>query len=167
MKVPFPYREVDGYLWLPLEKALFAKLPETVTTRGMALYRKKEFHVTLAYFQALLSDAGMSDSKESLLREFSEFVAMHPVIFRTFRDDMRFASREKKRSVVVRCEVSNVEELFQKWETILGIKLDRQPTHVTVYTLQPEIGIGINTMEEMEALPRVDVPEIRNALGLA
>ena len=43
-----------------------------------------------------------------------------------------------------------LEKFFAELQEKYGVKLPLQPTHITLYTLQPEAGIGILSPHELE-----------------
>lgn len=170
MQLPKPYvcaptPEGKSYLWLPLPLEQFSKLPETVVIEDVLLTKRPEFHVTIGNITAIAQSSGLSE--EALLSLFSSYVEEFPIEFDSFIDDFRFMSENMRRSLVVRCTLKNILGLFAVWEKESAHVIPQQPTHVTIYSLAPYRGIGINTKEEMEALVRVNPPEVRDALGLS
>ena len=58
-------------------------------------------------------------------------------------------------------DLKGVEGLFQYLQQKHNIDFPTQPTHVTLYTLQPEAGIGILSQEQLETDSiLVEVPEL-------
>ena len=162
----------EGYLWLTPDAGLFSKLPERVEVFGTTLLRKTEFHTTLTSIRAAaasISGMSLSEAEERIVSVFRTHVAKHPISFESFADDFRYVRDDarKRESAIVRCRVNGLEELFAHYQKTLGVAVPIQPTHVTIYTKELNVGIGIDSVEEMEALQKVELPEVRKALGLA
>lgn len=158
-----------GYVGLPLPSEMFSRLPDSIIVEGVPFLKKDAFHVSLISLRdsgapmfgtpvSIDSDAGR------LSAVFDTYVTEHPIEFLRFLPDFRLAQKDDRTSVVVRCEVSNLEGLFATMQTVLGHPIPLQPTHVTIYTKTPNGGIGINSEEFMEALPRIELPEVAEVL---
>lgn len=175
MDLPAPYRYVtndggEGYLWLALEPAAFSALPEIVRVFDTELVRRPEFHITLGNLHDIMvraRGASSPENEQALLECFIAYVSKHSITLTRFLNDLRFAEKNERASIVVRCEVANLEDLYKAWEEVLGGPIGLQPTHVTIYSRKSGLGIGINTLPEMEALQKVTLPEVASALALA
>lgn len=167
--LPAPYAYVtsdggEGYVWLALDSSMFGLLPERIHVSGVELAKRPEFHVTLGNIHSIMSRVPGA-SEHALIESFEEYVAAHPITFKRFLDDIRFVSKNDRRSVVICCEVDGLDGLYEAWEALFGVPILRQPTHVTIYSLASGKGIGINTPAEMQALPQVELPEVSQALA--
>jgi len=153
-----------GYITLPIE---INDLPESILIGGETLYKKPSFHVSLLCVKDIIEKYG--DMEEKILNFFCSFVGNNDISFVRYLGEFRFAKNEERKTVVALCEISNLKELSESLGRELGVEIPPQPTHITLYTLQPDVGIGLNnptTMEEKSA--PVQVPEnIRHGLGLA
>ena len=59
--------------------------------------------------------------------------------------------------------LENIDELFDFLRSKHGVDFPTQPTHITMYTLQPEAGIGILSQAELARdSVTVDVPTLVN-----
>lgn len=152
-----------GYIALPVE---IHGLPESVRIENETLQRRSSFHVSLLCVKDLLEKHG--NIEEKILDSFCSFVNKNDISFVKYSGEFRFAKNGERKSLVVRCETSNLKEFSVLLGRELGMSIPPQPTHVTLYTLQPDAGIGLNSPADMEAksLP-VQVPEdVRRGLGL-
>jgi hypothetical protein len=145
MTISSKFEHGTGYIWQPVEAP---NLPETISVEGLTLLKKSEYHVSLAYVQHLLASEPEIEIKvfESLLA----FNEKSEVSFLKYTGEFRFAQDGERKTVVALCEVSNLEAFRNHMKAKLGIDLPPQPTHVTIYTLQPEVGIGLNSPAVME-----------------
>jgi len=133
--------EISVLLTLPI--AAFDTLPAEVQWNSQRFIKK---HKTL----------GEADKLEEL---FEQFISSYPLVFKKFLNDLRSAKKGENKSIVARCEVTNFEELFE-FLLANGIKLPLQPAHVTLYSIAENKGIGIDTVGEMNALPKVSIPNL-------
>jgi isopentenyldiphosphate isomerase len=144
-----------GYIALWLENY---PLPETLTVDGDTLLKKDHFHVSLLCVKNLLEVN--SDSEAKIIQHFCDFLKDNEVQLEGFTGEFRMATREERKSVVGLCEVSNLYELAKYLSDKTGIEVASQPAHVTLYTLQQNMGIGLNSPEELEEKSKVvEVPE--------
>ncbi len=156
----------DGYIYLPLD---IRNLPEQITVEGYSLQLKTELHCSLVCIKCMELKYGKNfDNLESkIVERFCEFVSKNEISFIKYRNEFRLVKRAGRVSVVVMCDVSNLEDFFHLLEKKFGIKADTQPTHVTSYTLQPNKGIGIPDQATLQLTTLVNVPdEVRKSFNL-
>ena len=148
-----------NYLSLPI--TLSAHLPETVHIEGSLLTKKDEFHVSLMCVRELRKEHPAV--VEKVVPDFCAFTAKNPVAFVGFTGEFRFAEEGEKKTLVAPCKVSNLETFSKMFGNLYDVQIPLQPTHVTLYTLQPNVGIGLNSQEEMAHKSRsiIPPPEVR------
>lgn len=148
---------------MPLE---VGELPESVVVEGETLLRKTSFHTSLLCVKDLL--AKKLDSEQEILDAFCSFVAEKDISFIRYTGEFRFAQDGERKTLVALCEVAGLDAFFAELAQKLGMNISSQPTHVTLYTLQPDMGIGLNSPEDMQSksVP-VDVPSsVMEGLGI-
>lgn len=138
----FEYR--GGYIGLPVQ---LNDLPNELKIEDFSLHRKTEFHVSLLCVKNIL--AMLPDAEQKILEFFCKFVKEHNVSFGRFTGEFKFAEYEERKTVVALCEVLNLKKFSEALGQKLSIDIPPQPTHITLYTLQPNVGIGLNSPEEM------------------
>jgi 16S rRNA (adenine1518-N6/adenine1519-N6)-dimethyltransferase len=133
-------------------------LPETIEIEGNTLTKKDHFHVSLLCVKNILETH--PDKEEEIIQHFCDFLQEHEIKFKGFTKKFRLATREERKSVIAMCKVSNLDAFAKYLSQKIGMEVAIQPTHVTIYTLQPSMGIGLNSPEELEEKSKlVDVPE--------
>jgi len=137
---------------LDLPKTLFDALPQTVEWMGQTYIKKDEFHVTLVHTT--------SQIEPTLTNLFTKHIAESPIKLISFQNELRSAQKGENCSIAIRCKVTNLESLFEKIKNEMGIEIPPQPTHVTLYSIEKNVGIAIDSEEEMTALPLVSLREI-------
>ncbi|MEX0917337.1 MAG: hypothetical protein WDZ90_02345 [Candidatus Paceibacterota bacterium] len=161
----FTYR--NGYIALPLG---LSGLPESIEIGGEVLQRKTEFHVSLLRVKTILEK--FPNTEEQIINSFCEFVKKEDISFLHFTGEFRFAEKlaetGERKTVVAMCEVSNLRVFSDQLANELGVLISPQPTHVTLYTLQPNAGIGLNSPEDLNTLSKpVDVSdEVRQSIDI-
>lgn len=159
-EVPWPFRYKGGYLGLPLSNTWFEKLPQTITVDGQVLLKKEEFHVTITNIAFLANSINQADAENRFIGAFSSCVARNPISFGGFINEFRQAAEDERVSLIIRCDVRGIDEVFNAFDGTFSRTFDRQPTHVTLYTLQSGKGIGINTEAQMQKYRKVEFPEL-------
>lgn len=144
-----------GYIALHLDNF---DIPETFEIADETLLRKTNFHVSLLCVKNILEIK--PELEAEVLQHFCTFIEDNEMKFEGFTNEFRLAEYEKRKSIVALCNVSNLH-MFAKYLTEkIGMSVAAQPAHVTLYTLQPDAGIGLNSKEDMERKSSlIEVPE--------
>lgn len=133
-------------------------VPDTLEVGGDPLLKKDHFHVSLLCVKSILEVK--PDSETEVLKHFCDFLQDNKVDFDGFTKEFRVATDGERKSVVALCKVSNLHKLAEYMTEKTGVIVDSQPAHVTIYTLQPNVGIGLNSPEELERKSKkIEVPE--------
>ncbi len=134
-----------------------SNIPETISVEGLTLFRKSSFHVTLVALGKIIEKYTMTapDFLERGVADFCEFVREHEVKFHRFREEFRFAFEGERCSLVVLCDVSNLNEFFDRMNVRYDLNLEYPPTHVTLYTLQLDKGIFLTDRKDIDQKTKV------------
>lgn len=155
-----PYHNHDaGYI--SLTDIELANAPKTIQVEGLTLHRKSEFHISLVSLKRLVPL--LETTEEELEKAFLEFQASHNLTTYRLTQNYRLVRRGEKATIIVMVEVDDIEALFDFLRQKYNRDIPTQPTHITLYTLQPEVGIGLFSDEEVtkESTPVV-IPELAN-----
>ena len=160
------YLYSKGYIHLPTKNK--GALPKAINIDGNQLSLKSSFHVSLLCIKNILAKNKIDNLEQDILNSFCKFVSGNDISFTKFNGEFRFVEFEERKTVIARCDVSNLEKFSQQLSQELDIEIPTQPTHITLYTFQTNVGIGINSFEELDKKSRViDVPsEVKTELGL-
>lgn len=152
----------NGYISLvniELENA-----PDKTTVNGNELLKKSEFHVSIMAIKnlaPLLDPDNVGQASELLKQDFLDFTSTNDLTSFTLTGEYRLVTRDERVTVVAMVDLKGVEGLFQYLRQKHNIDFPTQPTHITLYTLQPEAGIGILSQEQLETDSiLVRVPEL-------
>jgi hypothetical protein len=139
-----------GYITLPVE---IGGLPQTLEIEGKRLTVKSSFHVSLVCIKEIVAKFGQDNKnlEQEIIQAFCDFSSPNVISFLGYRNRFRYVKVGEKETVVVMCDVSNLKELFNHINKKFGFKLEVPPTHVTLYTLQPDVGIGLNNKADINA----------------
>ena len=153
-----------GYIALPVE---ISNLSEFIEIEGEILQKKPSFHASLLCVKDIIEKHG--DLEKRVLDFFCSFVSKNDVSFVKYSGEFRFVTNEERKTLIALCEISNLKEFSESLGHKFGIEVPPQPTHVTLYTLQFNIGIGLNSPADMkEKSVPVQVPDdVKRGLGLA
>jgi len=150
-----------GYIALWLEDY---PLPDTLDIEGNTLLKKNHFHVSLLCVKNIFEVK--PDIENKILNLFCDFIKEKELRFEGFTNEFRTANADKRKSVVALCNISNLNTFADYLSDKIDVKVAHQPAHVTIYTLQPNAGIGLNSKDELQTKSKpVDVPdEVKNIL---
>lgn len=154
----------DGYI--ALVNLELINLPETITIDTHLLTRTSEFHVSLMalkHLAPIIDPDSPAEAMAQLVDDFVQFTKSTPLTTLELTSEFRLVRRADRVSVVVMVEVSGIDALFDALRTKYGPTLPMQPTHITLYTLQPNTGIGLFSTDEVARDTRVVmIPELND-----
>ncbi len=138
-------------------------LPNEIVIEGTSLVLKSPFHVSLVCIWKIIEKYGVviPDFESAIINDFCSFVETNDVQLLHFRDDFRFVTQNDLKSVIVMCEVSNLEKFFELINRKYSLQMESPPTHVTLYTLPSKSGIFVTDASDVEKLTR----KIENPIG--
>ena len=141
-------------------------VPEKVDIDGYELLKQNEFHISI---MALKNLAPMLDVEnpeqacEQLKRDFLEFAKTHNLAGFRLTGEYRMVQRDERVTIVAMVELRNINKLFDYLRSKHGIDFPTQPTHITMYTLHPNVGIGILSQDELaNNSSLVSIPALAN-----
>jgi len=124
------------------------EIPETFEVAGDTLHKIDHFHISLLCVKNIQKMKPYSD--DEIVQHFCDYIKEHEVKFSGFTNEFRLASKAERKSVVAMCNVSNLDGLAKYLSEKIGAAVPAQPAHVTIYTLQQNAGIGLNSADELE-----------------
>lgn len=161
-ELPKEYGYENGYIHLANLK--INDLPPSVEVNNSTMTLKSEFHISLICAKriaALIDAEEASEVEKSILDTFINFVGQISLTDYSPTNKFRFVERAEKKTVIAMVEVPGLIDFFDILRDKYAKDLPQQPTHITLYTLQPEIGIGILSAEELERdSTEIKVPQL-------
>lgn len=138
--------------------------PDKITVNGNELFKKSEFHISIMAIKSLaplLDPDNVERASELLKQDFLDFASTNDLTSSILTGEYRLVTRDERVTVVAMVDLKGVEELFQYLRQKHNIDFPIQPTHITLYTLRPEAGIGILSQEQFETDSiAVKIPEL-------
>jgi len=152
----------NGYI--SLVNIEFENAPDKITVNGNELLKKIEFHISIMAIKnlaPLLDPDNVEQASELLKQDFLDFAITNDLMNFALTGEYRLVTRDERVTVVAMVDLKSVEGLFQYLRQKHNIDFPTQPTHIALYTLQPEAGIGILSQEQLETDSiLVEVPEL-------
>jgi|SRR3989344_2802800 len=139
-------------------------LPEEIKVKGDTFYFPSSFHVSLVYIGKIIEKYSISipNFENKIIEDFCNFVKTDKVELVTYTNEYKFAFRNNLKTVVVMCEVSNINKFFDLINKKYRLNIRYPVTHVTLYnTLKGKPGIYLMDSEDIE---NFTVP-IENPIG--
>ncbi|MGE5309705.1 MAG: hypothetical protein ACM3JF_01335 [Sphaerimonospora mesophila] len=128
-------------------------MPDKIVVNNYELLRKSEFHISIMaikHLAPILNPNNIASASEQLKQDFIDFAATNDLITFTLTGQYRLVAHNERVTVVAMVNLQGVEELFHYLRQKHAIDLPIQPTHITLYTLQPETAIGILSEQQLE-----------------
>jgi hypothetical protein len=130
-------------------------LPKEI--EGYKLLAKTEFHVSLVYVGRIADRYGITDSnfERKVIDDFCAYTAENKVEFARFTGEFRFVDKEDRKTVVAMCEILNLTRFIELLNTKYSLTLEYPPTHVTLYTLQLNVGVFLIDSEDLQKSTKI------------
>ncbi len=140
-------------------------LPPRIQVEGYTLSRKTSFHVSLVCIGKIAEKQNLNDPElvHQIATNFCDFTSRATIELLHYRNEFRFVSAGEKRTVVVMCEVTNLDKFFDLINMEYGLKLEYPPTHVTLYNRAPYGGIFLTDSADIQQLTK----QIRRPNGVS
>ncbi|MGB3023607.1 MAG: hypothetical protein WBB39_02260 [Candidatus Saccharimonadales bacterium] len=152
----------DGYI--ALANIELANVPKTIAVGPYSLTKTSEFHVSLMalkHLAPIINPENPTQAVAQLVDDFVQFTKSIPLTTLELTTEFRIVRRAERVSVVVMIEVPGIDALFDTLRSKYSPTLPTQPTHITLYTLQPNTGIGLFSTDEVARDTQVvTVPEL-------
>lgn len=155
-----PYEYAGGYI---MQKLPEYSLPRKVTVGRFEYYSRRQLHCSLIAVKNLIGlvqehDGSTEDAAEAkILQAVGQIFAANPPKVTAVTSEIRIASKldDYKQSIVVMVTVAGLKEAFAELSQILGFTLHLQPAHITLYTLENGLPIGLTTNEQLAKLSQI------------
>jgi hypothetical protein len=102
--------------------------------------------------------------EKKILKVTSDFMRDHSFLLLGYRNEFRIAHRasDERTSLIIMADISGLDIFYEKLRNDLGIEIDNQPTHCTLYTGGLDDGIGINNVSDLSEMTKIltdDIPQ--------
>ncbi len=152
------YEYTQGYVlsWRPM----IPGLPSRLSIDGHAYIVKPKFNCSLVAVKKLIPQIIERDhlSGEDAQKVVTDavFTAVNTVKpeFQGYLNDVRIGDKpsEDKRSILVMVRVTGISEVFRQINKALNLHQPAQPVHVSLYTAENGLPLGMTTPEELRSL---------------
>lgn len=138
-------------------------LPGEIVIDGNKLLLKSSFHISLVCINEIVRKYNIviPNFKDLIVKDFCEFVQTNDVSLLDYLEEFRFAVENDLKTIIVRCNVSNLEKFFEIINKKYGLKIEYPPMHVTLYTLEGKPGIFLTDAKDIANLTKI----ISNPVG--
>ncbi len=132
-------------------------LPNQVSIENTDLLLKSKFHISLVPIQKIVEKYKINilDFDKSVLEDFCEYVNKNPVEFTGFLSEFRFVQQKELRTLVVMCEVANLDGFYNLINKKYNLAIETPRAHVTIYTSEPDQGIFLINSDDIEQMTKI------------
>lgn len=134
-----------------------AGLPEKIEIEGHLLLRRGEFHVSLVCIGEIVRkhDVVIPDFLNKVVADFCKFAQGNKIDLVRYRNEFRLAAKDEEKTIVVMCDISNLNKFFDFINEKYNLKVGYQTTHITLYTLDGERGIFLTDQNDIQKLTKI------------
>lgn len=143
---------IYDYLTFPINLNIISKIKIGSET----FFPKNSYHVSLLHL------GGLSNLDQNKILNFAK---KYPIKLKSLTKVYRLAKQEDKRSIIVRVKLSGLKKLISSINKHLNYKFHYPPTHITLFNLKGQYGIGINSQKEYKEITEHLDPKSINKLS--
>lgn len=135
-----------GYLMLPISLRIISK----IKIGSQAFFSKKGYHVSL------LSLEHFTEAEQKTILNFARKFS---VKLTRVTNVYRLVTQNDKQSIIVRVRLQGLRKLFSAVNKHFAQNFVYPPTHITLFTMKDQYGIGVNTVGDYRRLTRQISPK--------
>ncbi|MCM2338854.1 MAG: hypothetical protein NDI62_00130 [Burkholderiales bacterium] len=141
----------------------FNNLPNKINFEGNDLFLNDFLHVSLVCIGKIIEKhvVNISDFKDKIIKDFCEFSSNNEIGPVLYTNEFKFVEKEDKKTIVVMCNVPNLNKFFDLINEKYGLNIEYPPTHVTLYKLANKLGIFLTDLDDIKNLTK----PISNPIG--
>lgn len=162
--LPSPYSYKDKYIAIDLP--LLEQMPEIINVGSGELLLKSEFHISLvktSYVAELVHSISSEELENEIIQLFADFIKDQPLDAYKLLKQFRLVELDTRKTIIGLVNVPHLDAFFESLRAKYITDIPVQPTHITLYTLQPDAGIGVLSQEQMDKVSAaIDLPEFEN-----
>jgi hypothetical protein len=142
-------------------------LPQDIVIDENILLVKTEFHVSLVCIGEIIKKYSINipGFTAKVITDFCDFTIHTDINLLQCANEFRLVIEKERQTLIVMCEVSNLQSFFDLLNTRYNLRLEYPTTHITLFTLQPNAGIFLIDKKDIETkTSRIETPEILKKL---
>jgi len=130
-------------------------LPSEIIIQNTTLILQTSFHVSLACIGESIRKYNIfiQDFENKILDDFCEFSKTNEIKVLKY-NDFKFIERDDLKTIVVMCDISNLNKFFDLMNQKYNLKIEYPPTHITLYILPSKHGIFLTDANDIKNLTK-------------
>lgn len=142
-----------GYLTLPVNINIIPK----IKIGSKTFYSKTGYHTSLLY---------LGDLPDTQQKEILKFASKYDVRLSKVSNVFRAVKKDDNESIIVRVQLQGLKKLINDINKQYGYGFVYPPTHITLFNLKGQYGIGINSLQEYKKITsKLDQKSINKLSG--
>lgn len=139
---------VNKTIILPIK---LENLPNEIMIQNNTLLLQSSFHVSLVCINEIIKKHNISipDFENKIVSDFCEFSKTNKIEVLKY-NDFKFTVKDDLKTVIVMCDISNLDEFFKIINNKYGLNIEYPPTHVTPYILPNKHGIFLTDANDIK-----------------
>jgi hypothetical protein len=132
-------------------------LSQEVEVDGIKFLLKPTFHISLFCTNEIIRKYKITIPNfiDSITKDFCEFVEVNDIKLINYKNEFRLAEQNDLKSIIVMCNVVNLDKFFEIVNKKYSLTIEYPPTHVTLYTLPDKLAIFLSDSADIEKLTKV------------
>ncbi|MCX6751517.1 MAG: hypothetical protein NT161_01985 [Candidatus Nomurabacteria bacterium] len=144
----------------------FKDLPNKTIFEGNTLLVNDFLHVSLVCIGKIIEkyNVQIEDFKDKIIKDFCEFSSKNEIGPVSYSNDFKFGEKEDKKTIVVMCNVPNLNKFFDQMNKKYRLDVEYPPTHATLYKLPNKLGIFLTDLNDIKNFTKPITNPIGHAL---
>jgi hypothetical protein len=131
----------------------FENLPKKIQVKEDTFYLPSPFHISLIYIQRIIDNYNIliPDFFNKIIEDFCDFTKTNNIELIGYKNEYKLVERNGKKTIVVMCEVSNLNKFFDLINEKYELNIKYPTTHVTLYNvLKGEPGVYLMDSDDIK-----------------
>jgi len=131
-------------------------IPSKITFEENTFLVNDFLHISLVCIGKIIEKYNIQipDFKDEMIKDFCEFSYKNDVKLVSYTNDYKFAEKDDKKTIIVTCNVSNLDKFFELVNKKYELNIEYPPTHVTLYKLPGKLGIFLIDSNDIKNLTK-------------
>jgi len=127
-------------------------IPSELDFEGNTFVKNTFLHVSLVCVGKIIEKNNIliPDFESKVINDFCEFSKNNEIKKVNYTDDFKFVSKEDKKTIVVMCDIPNLNKFFDLINKKYKLKIEYPPLHATLYTLPGKLGIFLTDSNDIK-----------------
>jgi hypothetical protein len=131
-------------------------IPNKLIFKGNTYEVNDFLHVSLVCIGKIIEKHNIliPDFENKIVNDFCEFSKSNEIKLLSYTNDFKYAERDDLKTIIVMCEISNLNKFFELINKKYQLNIEYPPLHATLYKLPNKHGIFLTDSNDIKNLTK-------------